>query len=57
MKNSDRLNSMVQNLKIVACTSYVNVDTEKRANLIGFNKVYSKPLSVEDLDEILTGRP
>ncbi len=45
----------MQDLRIVAVTSYVNVDTKERAREVGISKVYSKPLSVEQMKEILEG--
>jgi len=39
----------------VAVTSYVNIDTKNRAKEVGMAKVYSKPLTVEQMKEILEG--
>ena len=55
MAQSNALKHMVKDLKIVAVTSYVNIDTKNRAKEVGMSKVYSKPLTVEQMKEILEG--
>jgi len=55
MVKSNALKHLVQDLKIVAVTSYVNIDTKNRAREVGMAKVYSKPLSVDQMKEILEG--
>ena len=34
-------------------TAYVNIDTEERAKEVGMSKVYNKPLSIDNLLEIV----
>ena len=55
MAKSSALKHLVQDLKVVAVTSYVNIDTKNRAKEVGMSKVYSKPLSVDQMKEILEG--
>lgn len=53
MKQQEGLKQLVQPLKIVAVTAYVNIDTEERAKEVGMSKVYNKPLSIDNLLEIV----
>ena len=55
MSKSNALKHLVQDLKIIAVTAYVNIDTKKRAKEVGMSKVYQKPLSVDKMREILEG--
>ena len=56
MKRTKGLDNLVQDLKIVAVTSYLNKDTELKAKQVGLEKVYAKPIGVNALSEIITGQ-
>ena len=45
----------MQDLRIFAITAYVNIDTKNRAKEVGMSRVYQKPLSVDQMREILEG--
>ena len=45
----------MQDLKIFAITAYDNIDTKNRAKEVGMSRVYQKPLSVDQMREILEG--
>lgn len=50
MKQSKGLKSMVQPLEIIIVSSYLNTDTESKAQSIGIQQLYSKPIREEQLD-------
>ena len=56
MKRTKGLDNFVQDLKIVAVTSYLNKDTELKAKQVGLEKVYAKPIGINAINEIITGK-
>lgn len=55
MRNTPALAHLVQPLRIVAVTAYDDMDNMTAAKKAGIQHVYSKPMTIQGLEEAVEG--